>query len=138
MRFLPAFILMVSACSSDRRVYVPPVKNTAWSQATSAGAHQSFHVPRYERGEVLRFTYAESPGAGQVTAGYVGSMLVGSILPISSGPNNSHIPTYHIRLDSGRIVHVRDPGSLPLARGSRVVLLPEGATYRIMPDRPQR
>lgn len=138
MRFFFLLFTFLPACSSDRREYVPPVRRSVVSQVTTTDTRQSFHARRYETGEVLRFTYAESPGAGAVTAGFVGSVLVGSILPISPGPNNSHLPIYHIRLDSGRIVHVRDGSSQPLARGSRVVLLPEGGTYRIMPDLPQR
>ncbi len=90
--------------------------------------------PRHPlNGQVLRFHYPDSPTGGDVTGEFVGSMLVSPLFPVSPGTNSAHVPVFDIRLDDGSIVHVRDADAPPLARGSRVVLMPSAHGYSLMP-----
>ena len=123
MRFFFILITLLAACSSNKREYHPP--------ANSAGVRPQM---KPESGEVMSFTFDDSPSGSAVTGEYVGSMLLGAFSPFSIGANSSHIPTYHIRLGSGRIVHVRDPDAPLLARGSRVLLMPGAGGHSIIPD----
>ena len=136
MRLLALITALLTACSADKREYHPP------ANTIPAPGNARLAPPRPESGKVLGFSFASSPDGGDVTTGFVGGMLLSplssSMLMSSFVANDSHIPTYQIRLESGRTVHVRHDSPVPLLRGSRVMLQPTPEGYRILPDQPRR
>jgi outer membrane lipoprotein SlyB len=102
--------------------------------------NREYHAPagrdlKPQSGIIVRFWYPDSPSGAAVTGEFVGSMLLDSLTaPLMIGANNAHVPVFNIRLDDGRIVNVQDADAPPMARGSRVVLMPSGKSYRILPD----
>lgn len=102
--------------------------------------HREYHAPagrelKPQSGTIVRFWYPDSPSGAEVTGEFVGSMLLDSLTaPLMIGANNAHVPVFNIRLDDGRTVNVQDADAPPMARGSRVVLMPSGKSYRILPD----
>jgi hypothetical protein len=88
-----------------------------------------------EKGEIVLLSYEDSPTGGDAALSFLGSMALGQISPITTGAGSAHVPTFHIRLSSGQVIRVRDPDAPAMARGTRVVLLPNSSRgYSIVPD----
>jgi hypothetical protein len=135
-RLLCLILFLVACSSSDKREYHPPGSAPKPTSAR-ANSRSSYQRPMQQpqTGEIVRLSYEDSPTGGTAAWSFLGSMALGQISPITTGAGGAHVPTFHVRLSSGEVVRVRDPDAPPMARGTRVVILPEsGGGYSILPD----